>query len=108
MSDLKALGIDPKMDSLMSNRRWVYMVDQSEPDPHNEANSPRRYRVSIVIEGVAGHFPMGDPKKKQSPWWWTESVCERQNADRGFNAEQVWDVISSSMAAGRVADNELN
>lgn len=64
------------------------------------------YRVSIVVENESGHFPTGDSPEggDRMPWYWgktyeeAKAVCAEQNAKRGLSEEDVFAIITSSMA----------
>ena len=93
-SSLKAMSQD--INHLLNTCRWVYYLDRTQPDHENR----QLYRVSIVIEDEPGHFPTGGETKE--PWYWSEAVCKERNAARGFSELDVFEIVSSSMRAGRL------
>jgi hypothetical protein len=96
------------LSQLLDTRRWVYWLDQTHPDPDEKREkgvAPKVFRVSIVFENEAGHFPTGggasDPLK--APWYWDQETCKHANAKRGFTEEQAFDIVTSSMRATNLA-----
>ena len=87
-----------KISEMLNTHRWCYYLDQSQPSPDN----PDWFRVSIVFEGVSGHFPTGGNDKE--PWYWSQETCNRRNKLLGYNAEEVMKIIDSSIAALKVAE----
>lgn len=80
----------------IGSKKWVFWLDRTHP-----GKDPGTFRVSIVIENEAGHYPTGggeaDPHK--APWWWDEETCRRENLKRGFDVMQAYEVVASSMGA---------
>ena len=63
-----------------------------------------RYIPCCIKEGDAGYFPMrGNPDKLQSAWYWGKTheecseICDIYNQDLGLTAEDVREIIASSM-----------
>jgi hypothetical protein len=84
---------------ILYGKTWVFFIDRTKPDPNNVKGQPRAYRVSAVIKDEPGHIPTGDPSKNQTPWYWTEEICEQMNAERGFDKLAAWKIVMSSMNA---------
>lgn len=70
------------------------------------------YRVSVVRENEPGHAPTGTlpytgKPGETSPWFWgntfeeAKRICEQQNERLGLSREDVFDIITSSMAQDR-------
>lgn len=69
-------------------------------------------RVSIVIEGQAGHYPTGGGDK--APWYWgddndearslreAKQTAEVYNLRRGINAVEALRIVGESMGFGKV------
>lgn len=95
---------EARLDELMAKRRWCFYLDATAPDPSNQPGQEPRYRVSIVIEGNAGHYPTGgDQKDFRQPWYWTEEVCRKVNEEeRGLSERDVFEITVSSMNASAI------
>jgi hypothetical protein len=94
-----------ELTKLLDERRWAYFI------PTDAFVKGRGFRVSIVIEGVSGHFPTGDleslatkPDHKE-PWFWgmtyaeAEQEAAEQNAKLGHDEKAIWQIVASSMFA---------
>ena len=81
----------------LKDKKWVYWLDLTKPDPDNKEGETRCYRVSIVVENDPGHYPTGGEDKL--PWYWDEDTCKEKNKELGFNPLEAYDIVSSSMAA---------
>lgn len=94
------------IEKMMATRRFAYYVPA---DGYVEGHG---YRVSVVFEGVDGHFPTGDwpyqglPSQK-APWFWggndyefAKRVAADQNVKMGLTEEDAFKIVTSSMAAG--------
>ena len=74
-------------------------------DQHDENG----YIPSVVTEGESGHSPLVGSGRCASPWYWGktyEAACaaaKKENARLGLTEDDVFDIVCSSMAAGRVA-----
>jgi hypothetical protein len=82
---------EPNVADLLATKRWVYNCDETEPHPTDRT----RFQVSVVIEGISGHYPTGTDRQK--PWFWTKDVCKARNAERGFSEPQALKIVLSSM-----------
>ena len=83
---------------LMNRKRWVYCLQETKRDPNNKD----RFRVCMVFEDEPGFFPMLGQGEHANPWYWDRAACRAQNEKRGFTEEEAYNIVSSSMAAGRV------
>lgn len=90
---------------LLSTRRWCYWI------PAEGYVEGRGYRVSIVFEYEAGHYPTGDDAwiagdiSKRKPWFWghdlaaAKKIAEDMNRDRlGLSAREAADIVTTSMS----------
>jgi hypothetical protein len=90
----------------MTDKRMCYFIptDGHVPD--------HGYRVSIVVEGKAGHQPTGtwpySGKPGESmPYFWgddfdkAEATAKMMNERRGLTERDVTEIVSSSMAKTR-------
>jgi len=88
-----------------AERRWCYHI------PREGLIPGRGWRVSVVFEGVTGHYPTGDldataPDHKE-PWFWgatydeAEQVAAEANQALGHNEADVVQIISSTMRGSR-------
>ncbi len=93
---------EPDIDELMSTKRWCYHI------PREAFVEGRGWRVSIVIEGVKGHYPTGDLNFGKSshvePWFWgdgsyedAEQFCAEQNQKLELDVSDVWAIVMSTM-----------
>lgn len=78
---------------LNSGRRYVYYLNKTSPDPQNKD----RFRVSLVFEDNAGHYPTGTASEHQSPWYWDEETCKKKNKNMGYDEEETFKIVASSM-----------
>lgn len=81
--------------------RFCYWINPTQ-DPKKHGG----YVPSAVFENEPGHTPMGgDPESHQSAWIWGETltearrICAQANTDLGLMEEDVFAIITSSMAA---------
>jgi len=87
------------INELLTTRRWVYYVDPSQtPDPVSG------FMPSIVFEGESGHFPLKGNGEGSAPWRWgsleqAEETAKHENEMRGFDGNDVAEIILSSMGA---------
>jgi hypothetical protein len=90
-------------DALANGARMAYYVPI---DAYIEGHG---YRVSIVVEGLSGHYPTGDwpytaGPSQRMPWFWGHDVeearghAERHNRRMGLSDLDVAAIITSSMA----------
>lgn len=95
---------DFSVDELMATRRWCYTI------PREGFVENRGWRVSIIIEGIKGHYPTGDLDFGKShhvePWFWgdvndswetAEQTCAEQNQKLGFDVADVWMILASTL-----------
>lgn len=93
------------VSNLMGTRKWCYWV------PAAGYVEGHGYRVSIVFEYEAGHYPTGDDawiagdKSKQKPWFWghdhevASKVADDMNRDRlGILPKDAALLVSTSMS----------
>jgi hypothetical protein len=85
----------PSIAEMLNTKRWAYWLDEGHPSPDN----PDWFRVSIVFEGVSGHFPTGGDDKE--PWYWSRETCKRRNKLHGYTELAVMEIVGSSIAAKR-------
>lgn len=86
------------LDELFANHRWCYFI------PLNAFVEGKGWRVSIVFENVAGHFPTGG--NGVEPWFWgstyeeAEETAALQNESKlQLSASDVWKIVASSMGS---------
>ena len=95
---------DERVSELLHTKRWVYWISA---DQYIEGAG---FRVSIVFEGVAGHYPTGnwpyEGKPGQTvPYFWgntleeAEAACDDANKARGISAEEAFKIVSTSISA---------
>ena len=90
---------------LLRTRRWCYWI------PETGYVEGHGYRVSIVFEYEAGHYPTGDDawiagdRSKRKPWFWgqdlaaAKKVAEDLNRDQlGLSAREAADLVTTSMS----------
>lgn len=93
------------ISELMRTRRWCYWI------PADGYVEGKGYRVSIVFEYEAGHYPTGDDAflagdySKKKPWFWGHSyeeakkIAEDMNRDRrGLSPREAADLVTTSMS----------
>lgn len=86
------------LDELFAMRRWCYFI------PLTAFIEGKGWRVSIVFEGIAGHFPTGG--NGVEPWFWGDTYEEAEEAAALQNesklqlsATDVWKIVASSMGS---------
>jgi hypothetical protein len=97
--------VSESISELLNRRRWCYWI------PRDGYVKGHGYRVSIVFEYEAGHFPTGDDAwiagdySKKKPWFWGHSydearkVAEDMNRDRlGLSAKDAMHIVTTSMS----------
>lgn len=90
---------------MLAHRRWCYWIPA---DGYVEGYG---FRVSIVFEYEAGHYPSGDDAwlagdhSKKKPWFWGHSYEEARKAAENINREklglsprQAADIVTTSMS----------
>lgn len=93
------------VSKLMRTRRWCYWI------PAEGYVKGRGYRVSIVFEYEAGHYPTGDDAwiagdhAKRKPWFWghdhdqARKTAEDLNQQRlGLSPRDVALIVATSMS----------
>jgi len=88
---LGMLGVD--IGHLMQTRRYCFWLDRTNPQ---NVCGETVFPVSVVFEGVHGHFPTGG--RGTQPWYWHETACVQANAERGLSEHDVAEIVGSSMA----------
>lgn len=96
---------DNKISQLMRTRRWCYWI------PAEGYVEGHGYRVSIVFEYEAGHYPTGDDAwiagdpGKRKPWFWghdlteAKKIAEDMNQQRlGLSPREAADIVTTSMS----------
>ena len=94
-----------KISQLMRTRRWCYWI------PAEGYVEGHGYRVSIVFEYEAGHYPTGDDAwiagdpGKRKPWFWghdltaAKKIAEDMNQQRlGLSPREAADIVTTSMS----------
>ena len=94
-----------QVSKLLSTRRWCYWI------PADAYVEGRGFRVSVVFEYEAGHYPTGDDAflagdfTKKKPWFWGETyeeakkVAEDMNRERlGLSAREAADIVTTSLS----------
>lgn len=82
------------MNGIQAGKRWVAYI------PADAVPTKQGYRVSLVVEGEAGHCP--------TDWYWghamdvAKEVAREYNRRRGIDAKEETKIILSSMFAGKV------
>ena len=84
-------------------KRQCYYID-----PDQDRDRHGGYIPSLVVEFDAGHSPMlGDGSPFSQPWVWgktleeAQAVCVSANAERGVSESDAWEIIMTSIVAGR-------
>jgi hypothetical protein len=93
------------ISNLLHTRRWCYWI------PADGYVEGKGYRVSIVFEYEAGHYPTGDDAwikgdhSKRKPWFWghnyeeARKVAEDMNQQRrGLSPREAADIVTTSMS----------
>ena len=104
--EIKERRREAKLDELMATRRWCYHIPKEAGFVEGHG-----WRVSIVIEGVEGHYPTGDlefgkPHHKE-PWFWgdtyedAEQVAAEANMKLGYSESDIVKIITSSFSGRR-------
>lgn len=86
----------------LANKRWVYDLDETTPDPTNDQRpgAEPRYLVIIAVENQPGYYSMaGDPAKLQVPWYWTKTVVAKMNRERGYSEMDAIKIVLSAINA---------
>ena len=92
-------GID--FVELVKDRRWCYFIPAAQYDDNG-------YIPSIVVEGVAGHFPLAGNGVGSSPWYWgktldeAEQTARAKNEELGVSLQAEGNIVMSSMRASNV------
>jgi hypothetical protein len=80
------------------DRRWCYTITA---DCVDESGS---HIPSIVVEDVAGHYPMKGQGYHATPWTWgknyddAQRVCDAFNKERlGISPKEAAEIVGSSM-----------
>lgn len=94
----------PSFTELTKTRRWCYWLDVRHPEPGSTYSENRAYLVCFVVEGEPGCFPTGGGEKDplKAPWYWNKEVCKQANQENGIDEHTAYEIVCSSMAAGRV------
>lgn len=91
------------VSKLMATRRWCYWI------PAEGYVEGHGYRVSIVFEYEAGHYPTGDDNwrkdpTKRKPWFWghdyneARKIAEKENWEKlKLTAREAANIVTSSM-----------
>lgn len=91
-----------RLATLLHERRWCYWI------PDNAFVEGRGFRVSIVIENEAGHYPTGDTPEggDREPWFWgmtldeARELAERENLEKlGLTPKDAALIVASSVGA---------
>jgi hypothetical protein len=93
------------ISELMATRRWCYYI------PADGYVEGQGFRVSIVFEYEAGHYPTGDDAwikgdhSKRKPWFWgsqlneARKTAEDMNQRRlGLSPREAADIVTTSMS----------
>lgn len=94
---------DIKQKLLDGARKCYYVPADAYVEEHG-------YRVSIVVEGEAGHHPTGTwpytgAPGESMPWFWghdyaeAKRICDMENARMGLSIADSIRIVSSSMGA---------
>lgn len=99
-----------QITKLVHDRRWCYWIPV---DGYVEGHG---FRVSIVFENEAGHYPTGDDAwiagdaSKRKPWFWghdyaeAKKVAEDMNLEKlGLSAKDAANIVTTSMAVKEFA-----
>jgi hypothetical protein len=94
-----------RISQLLTRRRWCYWIPA---DGYVEGHG---YRVSIVVEYEAGHYPTGDnawiagDHGKRKPWFWghdydaARKVADDLNQERhGLSPKDAALLVATSMS----------
>lgn len=90
---------DDPIEAMNAGRRWCYAI------PLNAYKDANGIVPSLVVEGVAGHFPMRGKDDRSAPWYWgktrdeAERICERVNAQRGISPAEAQRILDTSIFA---------
>lgn len=90
-------------EALQQGARFCYHI------PADAYVEGQGFRVSLVVEGVAGHYPTGDwpytgGVGQSMPWFWgvtlgeARGLCANYNMRLGLSEADVSEIISASMA----------
>lgn len=86
-------------EAIHAGRRWAYVI------PDNAYRDENGIVPSLVVEGVAGHFPMLGNGAHASPWYWGKTAAEARavadatNARRGVSPEDAKAIEASAIGA---------
>jgi hypothetical protein len=94
------------IDELFAQRRWCFYI------PADSYVEGRGWRVSIVFEDEAGHFPTGNwpydgSASQKAPWFWGPSyedavaMATEQNEKIGVDAMRAAKIVAASMGADK-------
>jgi hypothetical protein len=102
------------VSKMLSTRRWCYWI------PADAYVEGKGYRVSIVFEYEAGHYPTGDDAwiggdhAKRKPWFWGHSyeeakkVADDMNQQRlGLSPRDAAHIVTTSMSIKPKEDRPL-
>lgn len=106
------------------SRRWIYWLDKNCPEPSAVPSDGqvvvdtllvdtlplvKRFRVSVVLENNAGHYPIGagkevriingkfhSAKEENQEIYWDEQTCFERNEARGINEEEQVKIVISA------------
>jgi hypothetical protein len=88
-------GILSIVDYINDGRRFCYFIDVGSYVPG------RGYRPSIVVEGVAGQFPVGEDV---DAWYWGRTyaeaceICRVKNERLGISESEAFQIVASSLS----------
>ena len=82
-----------EISRLMSEKRWVYWLQEAKRDPDNDD----RFLVCLVFENERGYFPMLGQGVGAEPWYWDKETCAIKNAEHGYDEEETFKIVASSM-----------
>ena len=98
LSAVEGEGIDTQLGD--PYQRFCYTIIEGQVDERG------RYIPSTVFEGEKGHHPMTGADAATQPWTWgdtlaeAEKVCASKNESMGLSADDVNQIIGTSMSQG--------
>lgn len=92
-----ACGFPIPLTSL-HGKKWCFWIN-----PSQNWRVTGGYVPSIVVEGVAGHFPLMGHGTAASPWIWgstldeAEAIADQKNQERGITTDDQMRIVAASV-----------